>query len=357
MSVSQATELSTLRAIYLSRVRLNPYVNLLADGVQRADSSIRVQIRRTMDWRWLLYPRLHILHVHWVELQYSYGNPTWVEADKAARDLLRKLRFAQRRGIRLVYTVHNLSQHEGHCADLNNAINDWLFANADAIHVHDDASASAVSQLYARENHVYVIPHGNYIGVYPNEVKREVARRQLAIPPEHFVYLCLGQVRPYKGLDKLVDAFDDMAEPNTTLVVAGKAGAPGYEEEVRARVNGNPNIKLISNFIDDADLQYYFNAADVCVLPYRHATTSGAALLAYSFGKPLVAPALGPFPGLITPERGVLFNPDERGLRKALDQARFLDTRQAEQAAYAFAESRDWTLLGSQHVSMYRSSL
>ena len=84
-------------------------------------------------------------------------------------------------------------------------------------------------------------------------------------------------------------------------------------------------------------MQIYFNASDACVLPYRRVTTSGAALLAYSFGKPIVAPAIGPFPDLITPERGVLFHPDKGDLTDALCRVRELDAAQASAAALDFA--------------------
>ena len=345
-----------LHVAYLSRVRLNPYVRLLADGVERADPAIRTSHYYTLPWRRLLLRRhCQILHLHWMELQYSYGQPTAEKASRSLRSLLTKLQYLQRRGVRLVYTVHNISQHEGLHPDLNEQANQWLFAHADAIHVHDQASAETVAQTCDRREAVFVIPHGNYIGVYPNSVRREEARDRLGILPGAFVYLFMGQIRPYKGLERLIQAFVELDDADAMLVLAGQINDAGYAQQIRAQIDGRTNIKLFFDYIPGEDLQLFFNSADACVLPYRRATTSGAALLAFSFGKPIVAPAIGPFPDLLSAERGVLFHPDD-DLGAALHQVRGLDADRAGSATLAFAKTRDWTTIGAQHATMYRSS-
>jgi len=352
----ETQSLAPLHVAYLSRVRLNPYVGLLATGVERAAPDIRTSHYYTLPWRRLLLRRrCQILHLHWVELQYSYGYPAASQAERSLRNLLTKLQYLQWRGIRLVYTVHNLSQHEGLHPHLNEQANQWLFAHADAIHVHDQASAEAVAEIYKRQENIFVIPHGNYIGVYPNQINRDEARQRLGIPSDHFVYLFMGQVRPYKGLDRLIEAFTEIGDHNTTLIIAGQANDTDYAQHLRARVSGQSNIKLFIEYIADDNLQVFFNSSDACVLPYRRSTTSGAALLAYSFGKPIVAPAIGPFPDLITPERGVLFHSDD-DLDAALRQVRGLDPDRAGSATLSFAKTLDWTTLGAQHAVMYRKT-
>ena len=345
-----------LHVAYLSRVRLNPYVRLLASGVERADPGIHTSHYFTLPWsRLLLKRRCQILHLHWVELQYSYGYPAASQAKRSLRNLLTKLQYAQRRGIRLVYTVHNLSQHEGLHPHLDEQANHWLFSHADAIHVHDLVSAEAVAKTYNRQKDVFVIPHGNYIGVYPDQINRDEARNRLGIPPEPFVYLFIGQVRPYKGLNNLIQAFTELDDSSTMLILAGQVNDADYTQQIRAQVNDRANIKLFFDYIPDEDLQLFFNSSDACVLPYRRATTSGAALLAYSFAKPIVAPAIGPFPDLITPDRGVLFHSDD-DLGAALRQVRGLNADRAGSATLSFAKTLDWTTLGAQHAAMYRKT-
>ncbi len=355
-----------LHVLYLSRVRLNPYVRLLAEGVHRADLAIHTAIAPTLPWRNLLIQPPDLLHLHWIELQYSYGHPPHARASLALRHLLLKLRLARRRRIRLVYTVHNLNHHDDHYPDLETLANRWLFDHADAIHVHDDASAEAVAAQYGRRERVYIVPHGHYLHTYPNTIDRRTARQRLHLKPDAFIYLCLGQVRPYKGLDQLISAFIERDDATTELVIAGRISSATYAEHLLALANAHPGIRLFPDYIADEDLQLFFNAADACVLPYRRVTTSGAALLAFSFGKPIVAPAIGPFPDLIAGDNGVLFPPDNGStpapilagppsVAAALQHIRQLDPERARAAALATAASRDWTTLGAQHATLYRT--
>lgn len=345
-----------LHVLYLSRVRLNPYVRLLAAGVESAQPAIRTTLYPILPWRaFLTNHRLNIIHLHWAELQFSYGYPSPSRATRTLQSLFKKLRFARRRGVRIVYTVHNIDQHEDLYPELNDQANRWLFSHADAIHVHDESTAQKVRVRYGEPSRMVVIPHGNYLDAYPNQVSRSEARARLDIPDGHFVYLCLGQVRPYKGLDRLIHTFSTLNPEDATLIVAGNVHTPDYAQHIHSLVNGQPNIKLHTTYIHDNDLQFYFNAADACVLPYRRATTSGAALLAYSFGKPIVAPAIGPFIDLVASDRGVLFDPENGDLRQALLEIRELDPDRAGAAALDFASALDWTSLGARHASLYRS--
>ena len=348
-----------MHALYISRVRLNPYVDLLARGVHRADPAIATLQRPALTWRRILLdPRWRILHLHWLEIQYAYGPTPHERAQKNLDGILKQLDFLQRHGRKIVYTVHNINHHEGQHPDLNDRANQWIFARADAIHVHNRAAARQVQQQYGREQNVFVIPHGNYIGVYPNEIGREAARARLDIPAGHFVYLCLGQMRPYKGLDALITAFLENDLPDATLLLAGQITDEAYARHLRRLAGEHPNIRVIPHYVPGHEIQLYCNASDLCVLPYRDATTSGAALLAFSFGKPIIAPAIGPFPELLgDQERGLLFHPGQRDLAEILQEARNADLATMGAAARAFAEARDWTTIGAQHARVYHQLL
>jgi glycosyltransferase involved in cell wall biosynthesis len=103
-------------------------------------------------------------------------------------------------------------------------------------------------------------------------------------------------------------------------------------------------------------VQYYMRACDVCVLPYRQVTTSGAAILALSFGVPVVAPRMGCFVDLIGEDRGVLFDPDHpASLAEALERVRHIDLDHSRRAALAHARTLDWGALGEQHAKLYRA--
>ena len=134
------------------------------------------------------------------------------------------------------------------------------------------------------------VPHGTYAGIYPDVVGWKEARRELGIEGDAPVILSLGLIRPYKNLDRLLDLARDAG--GMTVLIAGPAHDRRYAEGLRARAAGLANVRLSIATVDDARLQYYFRAADLFVLPYRRVTNSGSALLALSFGLPVLGPDL-----------------------------------------------------------------
>ncbi len=356
-------EPKSTRVVFVSRVRLNPYVRLLARGVHAVSPRLEVGHTYFLSLRWVLrHARSYdILHIHWIEHLFMVPR-TW-QRRKGFVSVLLALLLARLLKRKIVYTVHNLNQHEGRSPILNRIANAVIFKVAHAVHVHDETVAQEVSRRYGRRHNVFVIPHGSYLGAYPNEVNRSQARAHLRslgmdIEDNAYVFLFLGQVRPYKGIELLIRAFRTLDAPHARLLIVGKAEAPAYADEIRALAEEDPRIITHLTYVADEDLQYFFNAADVCVLPYRHITTSGAALLAFTFGKPIIAPALGPFVELAADGRGMLYAPeDEVGLAQALRRALAGELRGAESAVTAFARAHNWTALAREHVRVYERLL
>jgi glycosyltransferase involved in cell wall biosynthesis len=164
----------------------------------------------------------------------------------------------------------------------------------------------------------------------------------------------LGLLRPYKGLEELLPAFRALPEAGVFLLVAGKPGSEHYAETLAALATGDPRIRLEPRFVSPAEVQLYFNAADICVLPYRQITTSGAALLAFSFGLPVIAPAIGAFPNLVTGRRGILYDPAAPdGLVCALAQARQAEWQGVREEIMAWVAQFDWQQIGCRLIEAY----
>ncbi len=106
-------------------------------------------------------------------------------------------------------------------------------------------------------------------------------------------------MRPYKGLEELLPAFRALPEADVRLLLAGQPGSHAYLAALTDLAGGDPRIHLVPQYVPAEEVQVYLNAADFCVLPYRQITTSGAALLMFSFGLPVIAPGIGAFPNLI----------------------------------------------------------
>ncbi len=376
-----------VRVLLLSAVgtRVNPYIGLLREGLIAAGVEARLADR--LPAAALAGPdRADVIHLHWLD-RYDLPRPVRLTAWREAADwprragrrlvetagnlalvyqarrwlrlaaLLRQLASFRAQGGRVVYTVHNLEPHEDQgWADR------WATARllrlADSLHVHDQSTAERIRASFDPAGPIAVIPHGHYLHSYPNTVDRIEARRRLDLPADAFVYVTLGLLRPYKGLEELLPAFRSLAAADARLLVAGQPAAADYVRGLEARAAADPRIRLVPHFVPSEEVQLFFNAADVGVLPYRQITTSGAALLAFSFGLPVIAPAIGAFPALLAgdaPPRGVLYDPAAPdGLARALAQARGYDWQAARPGILSWVAQFDWGEIGKALVELYR---
>jgi glycosyltransferase involved in cell wall biosynthesis len=126
------------------------------------------------------------------------------------------------------------------------------------------------------------------------------ARRRLGLPPGAKVLLFFGQIVPYKGLEVLLAALAELAaaDPSYRLLVAGKV-KPGCDDYWRGLqpllrpVHGQVDLRI--QHVPEPEVELYFKAADVLVLPYVQIFQSGVLFLAYRFGLPVVATDVGSF--------------------------------------------------------------
>ncbi len=260
-----------------------------------------------------------IVHLHWLPV---FG---WREL-RALRCLAFVMRLVLLRAHRvpLVWTIHNLLPHESRHPKL-----DWLLTRIVAglsrgLIVHGESAQRQAVEMWGLkdESRFAVIPHGNYTGNYPNDVSRAAAREKLTLQDSEVVFLFLGAVRPYKGVLELIDAFQTLATDHTSLVIAGRPLNDDFAREIEIAGRGLDNVRFHPGFVQDDEIQVYMNAADIVVLPYRHILSSGAALLAMSFGKPCVAPALGCLADVLDASGAFLYDPEgEAGLLENMRRA------------------------------------
>jgi len=338
--------------VQISQVRMNPYVRLLQEALSEA--GVSCSMKDGLEARSVCAQKgaVGVLHLHWLELLYS--SSTLLRTVRRLAQLLAGLVWVKAHGCKLVYTVHNLDAHERPFPLLNRLANRLLFALADALHVHDEEARRNLARLYGPKKRSYVVPHGSYVGAYPNQCSRQEARARLGLADKAFVYLFLGQIRRYKGVEDLIAAFDQLTDASGELVLAGNVHDPAYVQVLEGLVRGRDRIHVSFQYVPDSELQYFLNACDVCVMPYRDVTTSGAAILAFSFGRPIIAPAVGGFKELAAGDRGILYDPQARdGLLQALQQARRADMQVASQRAWKWALEHQWSMVAPAFVRIY----
>lgn len=344
------------RVVIISRVKRNPYVSLLCAALCQPGLNMRPTIvdQFSLGWMWQHRGQVDVLHIHWLELLFL--RPTLWRSLKRWVSVMLGLALARLLGVCVVYTVHNIQQHEEQQARLVGLGNRVIFALAGAVHVHDGQTAEVLRRCWGRKRGIHVIPHGNYVTAYRNDCSRAEARRHLGLAEGAFIYLFLGRVRPYKGVEELIAAFRVLDDPGAVLLVAGEVHDPGDEQRLRELAGGDERVHLRLEFVGDDEVQIYSNASDICVLPYRHVTTSGAAILSFSFGVPILAPRMGCFVDLVgeVGERGVLYDPAAKnGLADALRGARRRDLGAMRAACAEYARRFDWNDIARQHAAMY----
>jgi glycosyltransferase involved in cell wall biosynthesis len=245
--------------------------------------------------------------------------------------------------VRIAYTVHNVIPHEHEFPVLEARVAQALIDRAHLVHVlTEDAPALVAPTLTLPAERTVHIAHPSYIGVYPEHLSQLQARYELGLTASDTVLAVLGGIRAYKGIGPLLDAFTEAATGDETLqlIVAGKPIDFPEAKGLKARCDAHPRITAMFGRVPEDRLQVYAKAADAIVLSHEGVLNSGVLPLAMGFGRPVIAAARGALPGLVTPDVGVLYDPDAQGaLVDALLRARDLKDPAYRQAARKRAEA------------------
>ena len=342
--------------------RANPYAALLARALRRYGIELAegdYDFGRT--WLEESRPTCDVLHLNWLDRFYTrFEEPRDPDAaSERFADFAENLIHARRLGYRLVWTVHNLFPHERRYPQLDRLVNALVAREADHVIAHCRYAAASIKERYDPPRPVAVIPHGNYVPIFPNTVSAAQARDRLRIGASKFVYLFFGNARGYKGVADLIAAFHRAATADNVLVLVLRENArsPGLVAELRDLAADDERIRIhASAYFPAEQFQYFLNAADVVVLPFTAVLTSGSAIQALGFGKPLIVPRLGCLPELVAGGAGLLYDPHaDGGLADALTAARSLDLDAARRAALQRTRAFDWDPIAARIAALYRS--
>lgn len=233
-----------------------------------------------------------------------------------------------------------------------------LLSRFDAVIAHTDHGARRlVAEVGLDPAAVRAIPHGplDYLTRLPEE--RPLPSELAAV--EGPVILFFGLLRPYKGIDVLLEAFREVE--GAELWVAGMPRMElGPLRELAARAPGT--VRFVPRFIADPEIPAYLRRAEVVVLPYRRIEQSGVLYAALAFGKPLVLSDVGGFAevGRETGAARLVAPGDPEALAAALRElladpgAR---TQLAAGARAAAAGPYSWERIAERTLALYRELL
>jgi glycosyltransferase involved in cell wall biosynthesis len=253
-----------------------------------------------------------------------------------------------------ILTAHGVLREKDFDARLGRGLR-GLLGRMDAIITLSERGARRLcDEAGIATERVHVIPHGalDYLTRQPDEAPLPAELAAVEGP----VVLCFGLIRPYKGVDVLLDAF--RAIQGAELWVVGRALGVSVEElrELAARAPGT--VRFVPRFVTDRELPAYFRRADLVVLPYRDAEQSGVLYTALAFGKPIVMSDVGGFAEVAARGAGRLVPAgDPEALAQAIDDLLANPEsrgRLAAAARDAAAGPYSWDAVAEQTLALYR---
>jgi glycosyltransferase involved in cell wall biosynthesis len=250
----------------------------------------------------------------------------------------------------LVLTAHDVLPREPRRGQLD--AQRRLYDRVDAVVVHSEHGRERlVEQLGVAPGKVTVIAHGafDHLTAVPGERPLPPALAQVDKP----VVLFFGLLRPYKGLDVLLQAWRDVDDAELWIV-----GMPRMDVAA-LRASAPPSVRWVPRFVADEELGAYFRRADLVVLPYREIDQSGVLFTALAFGAPLLLSAVGGFPELAEQGAAALVAPGDSAALAA-ELRRLLADRPAREALAAGARAAaagrySWDAIAGEHLALYRS--
>jgi beta-1,4-mannosyltransferase len=337
-------------------VRDNPYLDLLEEGLHENGVETANDPNDGLSWRWAIDRRheIQVLHLHWLSQHYVLANG--VRSALALALFAAKLALVHQLGYRIVWTVHNLQPHEQRYPRLDRLCWSYVARMADRVIVHSHDAEEKVATALGRRRHVYVVNHPHYISVYPNVPPLTEARRRLELADAELVLLCLGAVRRYKGFQDAITAFHQWPNDRARLVIAGRPFEDGLADELRAASQGDARVRLNLEFIPNSEVPTYLAAANAMLLPFRQIDTSGSAILAMSLRRPVITPAMGSLPELVTPGTGILYDPRAaNGLSDAMRRCGAQDLLEMGEKAFQRVAGFTPYKVARQHLAVYQS--
>ena len=229
-----------------------------------------------------------------------------------------------------------------------------LFGRMDAVVAHSEHGAARLrDEVGVDSDRVRVIPHGafDYLTHLPAE-KPLPAELEGADGP---VILFFGLLRPYKGLDTLLQAFRELPDAELWIV-----GNPRMDIEPLRRLAATApgRVRFLTRFVEDAEIPPIFRRADLVVLPYRDAEHSGVLYTGLAFAKPLVLTSVGGFPELAASGAARLVPPEDPAALAAALAELVADPGARERLAAAAGEAAagpySWDAVATQTLALYQ---
>ncbi|MGQ9611694.1 glycosyltransferase [Chloroflexus sp.] len=243
---------------------------------------------------WRLVRRVRADHPDLLLLQWWV--PYWTPSLTVISSLLKRPPATK-----IAMICHNVLPHDGGGV-IDRRLAMTVLRRADALIVHSEPDRYRARALLpdARIVKAFLPTHEPILTNAASAINAAL-RHRWQVPDQRRILLFFGFVRPYKGLEYLIQALAEVRQQlDVHLLVVGEIwGSPAYYQRYAAEFGVTEAITFVDRYVSNEELPVIFSTADVVVLPYVSATQSGVVQLAFDFGKPVIATNVGGLPEVV----------------------------------------------------------
>lgn len=260
--------------------------------------------------QWVIGSVKSILHARFSAISVFHFHIFYTNILVLLNVLLVKLLFGK-----VVLTIHDVTSFSSNKD--SRYINSLMYKLTDLILTHNQFSKDEVVKINASlKGIIHIVPHGNYTPFITLQKDKKKSREYLGLPKNKKILLFFGMIKKVKGLDVLLESLAKVVhlDSDIVLLIAGSPWENDFEfsEEIIRDRNLSQHIILHKRFISHDDVEHYYCASDLVVLPYKKIYQSGVLMMALSYGKPVLASDLEPFKEVITDNKdGFLFKSED----------------------------------------------
>jgi D-inositol-3-phosphate glycosyltransferase len=212
---------------------------------------------------------------------------------------------------KVVLTVHDVTSFDSE--NESTIISKFIYNLTDIVLTHNAFSKNEIIKVTSiSSSNIYIIPHGNYTPFISIQNDKSNSKEKLNLPKDKTILLFFGMIKKVKGLEILLEAFKKVVDTNSDIVllIAGKPWENDFAEyqKIIDRNNLSKHIILHTKFIPHEDVEHYYCASDLVVLPYKKIYQSGVLMMTLSYERPAIVSNLPPLMEVISDnENGFLF--------------------------------------------------
>lgn len=270
------------------RLRVNPMPGMIYDELER---QFGWRVSAFSYWRAFL-GRYDILHVNFPHESFR-NRSTLITLTRMALTA-GVLSLAKLRRRRLVWIVHNISDHESFHWRLESAFMRWFTRKLDLVVHMSEAGQNLTLTRYPQLADIpnAIIPHPHYGPAVTAAISREAALAALGLPRDCKLLLAFGVIRRYKNLLNLIRAFSDLPGNDIRLLIAGIPQDATLATAIRETTT-DPRVIFMLREVEESKIPILFGAATMVVAPYQDILNSGTAFMSLTQNRPILVSSRG----------------------------------------------------------------